>query len=405
MDKNNLLKYSNVAISYNDFLKMIKENIPDEEKNYLFEENSIKFDNVSDKLLKESYPITTSFQHKNHQNQYYNHYQSNKPQNQIKNFQRSSKVTQICKQEEFFFEPTKKPNNNNIKEKEEKEKKEEKEEKEEKVDKIDKDSFLSEINTESKKDNKSKNKKKEKTPQKIFIECEIDHIFEINEKLNFSKDEKFWYIYTDIFNSSYGPFSSNEIVILYMEKKIDGNSLIRPLDIFKNVSGDDFQKLINYDNKLFFFNKYYISKKCSDFELKFKDFRKKQEEEIKLLKEKEIKLQKQKEEEEKRKEEEIKSQKLKQEEEKIIKENEDKEKYNNKKENINDEINTNSSSKNESHISYNENHPILKKKKKKSKMVDLDIKTGFYTMTNQEKNFSEVYICGDNELLNNVPKK
>ena len=43
-------------------------------------------------------------------------------------------------------------------------------------------------------------------------------IFVINEKLNFSKDEKFWYLYTDIFNSSYGPFSSNEIVILYMEK-------------------------------------------------------------------------------------------------------------------------------------------------------------------------------------------
>ena len=47
----------------------------------------------------------------------------------------------------------------------------------------------------------------------------------------------------------------------------------------------------------------------------------------------------------------------------------------------------------------------MKKKKKKAKMIDLNIKTGFYTMTNQEKNFSEVYICGDNELLNNVPKK
>ena len=166
-----------------------------------------------------------------------------------------------------------------------------------------------------------------------------------------------------------------------MEKKIDGNSLIRPLDIFKNSKSSDFQKLLQYDNKTFFFNNYYISDKCSDYEFKFKEFRKK-EEEIKNQNEKD-----------------------KEKEDKLNKEKNEKEKQN-EKQNENEEINTTSSSKTESHISVNEkNHPIIKKKKKKAKMVDLNIKTGFYTMTNQEKNFSEVYICGENELLNNVPKK
>ena len=393
MEKNELLKYNN-KFKFDEFMKMIKFDISKHEKELLFEEESINFDNNSDKLLKDSYFVSYN-QNKNYQN--YHHSNNNKFQNQPqknpnKGFKRSSKVIEICKQEEIFFESIKKLNNNiNENKNEIKEQYE---------------SFLDTNNKKKESEEEKKKKKKTKKPEKEFIECEIDMIFVINEKLNFSKDEKFWYLYTDIFNSSYGPFSSNEIVILYMEKKIDGNSLIRPLDIFKNSKGSDFQKLLQYDNKTFFFNNYYISDKCSDYEFKFKEFRKKEEEQIKLEKEKEAKLKKEKE-EKRKKEEEIKNQneKDKEKEDKLNKEKNEKEKQN-EKQNENEEINTTSSSKTESHISVNEkNHPIIKKKKKKAKMIDLDIKTGFYTMTNQEKNFSEVYICGENELLNNVPKK
>ena len=392
MEKNELFKY-NKKYKFDEFTKMIKFDISKHEKELLFEEESINFDNNSDKLLKDSYYIYYN-QQKNYQNY---HYSNNKFQNQTqknpnKNFKRSSKVIEVCKQEEIFYESIKKINNN-INENQNKDERKEKNE-----------SFLDNNNEKIDVEKEKKNKKKVKKPEKEFIECEIDMIFEINEKLNFSKDEKFWYIYTDIFNSSYGPFSSNEIVILYMEKKIDGNSLIRPLDIFKNIKGNDFQKLLKYDNKSFFFNNYYISDKCSDYEFKFKEFRRKEEEQLKLEKEKEEKIKKEKEEEKKKKEEEIKNQKEKEKEEKLNNEKIENEKLN-EKQNDNEEINTTSSSKTENHISINENHPIMKKKKKKAKMIDLNIKTGFYTMTNQEKNFSEVYICGDNELLNNVPKK
>ena len=392
MEKNELFKY-NKKYKFDEFTKMIKFDISKHEKELLFEEESINFENNSDKLLKDSYYIYYN-QQKNYQNY---HYSNNKFQNQTqknpnKNFKRSSKVIEVCKQEEIFYESIKKINNN-INENQNKDERKEKNE-----------SFLDNNNEKIDVEKEKKNKKKVKKPEKEFIECEIDMIFEINEKLNFSKDEKFWYIYTDIFNSSYGPFSSNEIVILYMEKKIDGNSLIRPLDIFKNSKGNDFQKLLQYDNKTFFFNNYYISDKCSDYEFKFKEFRRKEEEQLKLEKEKEEKIKKEKEEEKKKKEEEIKNQKEKEKEDKLNKEKIENEKLN-EKQNENEEINTTSSSKTENHISINENHPIMKKKKKKAKMIDLNIKTGFYTMTNQEKNFSEVYICGDNELLNNVPKK
>ena len=392
MEKNELFKY-NKKYKFDEFTKMIKFDISKHEKELLFEEESINFDNNSDKLLKDSYYIYYN-QQKNYQNY---HYSNNKFQNQTqknpnKNFKRSSKVIEVCKQEEIFYESIKKINNN-INENQNKDERKEKNE-----------SFLDNNNEKIDVEKEKKNKKKVKKPEKEFIECEIDMIFEINEKLNFSKDEKFWYIYTDIFNSSYGPFSSNEIVILYMEKKIDGNSLIRPLDIFKNIKGNDFQKLLKYDNKSFFFNNYYISDKCSDYEFKFKEFRRKEEEQLKLEKEKEEKIKKEKEEEKKKKEEEIKNQKEKEKEDKLNKEKIENEKLN-EKQNENEEINTTSSSKTENHISINENHPIMKKKKKKAKMIDLNIKTGFYTMTNREKNFSEVYICGDNELLNNVPKK
>jgi hypothetical protein len=54
--------------------------------------------------------------------------------------------------------------------------------------------------------------------------------------------------------------------------------------------------------------------------------------------------------------------------------------------------------------SNNNEHIFIKnKKRKKGKAINLDIKTGFYTISNQEKNFSQIYLSGSNEPLNNIP--
>ena len=63
--------------------------------------------------------------------------------------------------------------------------------------------------------------------------------------------------------------------------------------------------------------------------------------------------------------------------------------------------NSNSNSNNSGNVVKKEEskdvYNIGKKKKKKGKMVDLDVKTGFYTMGEQEKNYSEIYISGTPE--------
>ena len=76
MEKNELFKY-NKKYKFDEFTKMIKFDISKHEKELLFEEESINFDNNSDKLLKDSYYIYYN-QQKNYQNY---HYSNNKFQN------------------------------------------------------------------------------------------------------------------------------------------------------------------------------------------------------------------------------------------------------------------------------------------------------------------------------------
>ena len=93
---------------------------------------------------------------------------------------------------------------------------------------------------------------------------QIDSIFKINENLNFSKDLKFWYLLNEKENYSYGPFSSNEIVIMFLTKKIDDNILIRPNEIFKNkYSENDFVYLKNFEDVNYFCNNYEINRNIS----------------------------------------------------------------------------------------------------------------------------------------------
>ena len=244
---------------------------------------------------------------------------------------------------------------------------------------------------------------------------QIDSIFKINENLNFSKDLKFWYLLNEKENYSYGPFSSNEIVIMFLTKKIDDNILIRPNEMFKNkYSENDFVYLKNFEDVNYFCNNYEINRNISCLNnnydnylknenlRKIKEKEKKQKEKEELLKkEKEKKITENKKEKEKEKEKEkINEDFQKNEEEKKIENKEietEKNIISNIKQEENNNINTKTTSNNNEHII------IKNKKRKKGKAINLDIKTGFYTISNQEKNFSQIYMSGSNEPLNNIP--
>ena len=241
---------------------------------------------------------------------------------------------------------------------------------------------------------------------------QIDSIFKVNEKLSFSKDLKFWYLFNEKENFSFGPFSSNEIVIMFLTKKIDDNILIRPNEMFKNkYSENDFVYLKNFEDVNYFCNNYEINRNISCLNnnydnylknenlRKIKEKEKKQKEKEELLKkEKEKKLKENQIEKEKKEEDFQKNEEQKKIENKEIEETEKNLLISNvKKDEKNNNVDIKTSSNNNEHIF------IKNKKRKKGKAINLDIKTGFYTISNQEKNFSQIYLSGSNEPLNNIP--
>jgi hypothetical protein len=248
---------------------------------------------------------------------------------------------------------------------------------------------------------------------------QIDSLFKINEKLNFSKDLKFWYLFNEKEKYSFGPFSSNEIVIMFLTKKIDDDILIRPVEIFKNkFSDNDFVHLKNFEDENYFFNNYekYVNitslENNYDKYLKDEKIRKIKEEEEKKQKEKENLLKKEKEKNKNKIELEKKIEEKDIKEIKEIKNDEEQKKLEEKKIEDKDLLNDNTNKKEEKNnvdvknSSNNNEHIIVKnKKRKKGKPINLDIKTGFYTITNQEKNFSQIYVSGSSEPLNNIPNK
>ena len=400
-NKNKEIFYNLGKIKYpeEDFKNLINDsNIPNEHYNLLFEENP-KENNIE--FQKEIKDIKNSYYISNYNNNYYNNNYNNYKKNYNKNnlyknnnynnyykkknsnnneFHRSSKINQIEDIENFTILNNKKEDDFQPFE-------------------------ITNINFIIK--NTIIKEKKNYLMQ-------IDSIFKINENLNFSKDLKFWYLLNEKENYSYGPFSSNEIVIMFLTKKIDDNILIRPNEIFKNkYSENDFVYLKNFEDVNYFCNNYEINRNISCLNnnydnylknenlRKIKEKEKKQKEKEELLKkEKEKKIKENKKENEKEKKEEKIEDFQKDEEEKKIENKEietEKNKISNIKQEENNNINTKTTSNNNEHII------IKNKKRKKGKAINLDIKTGFYTISNQEKNFSQIYMSGSNEPLNNIP--
>ncbi len=260
-----------------------------------------------------------------------------------------------------------------------------------------------------------------------FTPVDIKTIYKINEKLSYPKDDPLWYIYHTVSKSSFGPVSSTQLEEIYHKKNIDGMSDIRFIDIFKikNKGSFAYFKLKDLENPNFLtefvepssllkfleeLNKVKLEeivkqKKVSDEKLEFaqkefnKDVNKKYKPKQKFVDLDEIMNEPVRNEiiplksKEDAKNKPIKVDKNQVKESDILKiKNEksviDEEFEDDSKEDKKLEINKNPSSTN-----------IIKKKpgkKSKGKPVEINLATGFYTISQQEKEYEPIYICGDN---------
>jgi len=78
---------------------------------------------------------------------------------------------------------------------------------------------------------------------------DFKNIFKINESLNYSKDEPFWYINQPLTKSSIGPISSTNLEKMYKDNLINLFTDIRMIDIF-NINSN-FSKKLNNNNSNF----------------------------------------------------------------------------------------------------------------------------------------------------------
>ena len=253
---------------------------------------------------------------------------------------------------------------------------------------------------------------REVNKQTNFSSIDIKSIFKINEKINYPKNEPLWYIYHIVSKSSFGPVSSFQLEEMYNKKNIDGMSDIRFIDIFKlrNKGCFAYFKLKELTNTNFL---------IEDIEptilLKYVDELnnlKKQEIELKLSeKRKEINIPERENNNKKKPKQKYvdfediiseppRNQAIinieKKQEKNVVKIKEDISiKIKNDKSVIDEELEEINTNKTVNSIQGN----IKKKpgKKTKGKPVEIDIKTGFFTLSQQEKEYDPIYICGDSQ--------
>jgi hypothetical protein len=187
--------------------------------------------------------------------------------------------------------------------------------------------------------NKDENYNFKQTGTKInsFTPVNIKLIYKINEKLKFPRNDPLWYIYHIHSKSSFGPVSSSQVEEMYNMKHIDGQTEIRFIDIFK-IKGKGpfaFFRLKEIENQNLLRDLIDPSNLIVQVPIKTN----------------------------------VPS---------VI----DEEFMNVKKEEV-----------------VESKDPFKKKGKKKvkGKPVDLDIKTGFFTVSQQEKNYEPIYICGEKD--------
>lgn len=66
-------------------------------------------------------------------------------------------------------------------------------------------------------------------------DCDISYLFKINNQLNYSPNKPLWYILNETNYSSYGPISSIGILSLFRNKKINGRTKVKLLDVFQPI--------------------------------------------------------------------------------------------------------------------------------------------------------------------------
>jgi hypothetical protein len=253
-----------------------------------------------------------------------------------------------------------------------------------------------------------------------FTPVNFRHVYEINKKLKFPRDDPLWYIYHSISKSSFGPISSIQLEELYNLKNIDGQSEVRLIDIFKiknkgpfayfrlkEIENINFLKdNIEQTNLLRYLEE--LNRLKKDVEIKIFQQNVKKDQPIDFNKDIVEKYKN------KNNCDFVNEIDYSKNTEKIIEINKE---INSNRPNIQENkktekkmvipINTCPSVieeefENEKKIKDGKDQgPAKKKGKKKGKPMDMDIKTGFFTLSNQEKNYEPIYICGENEKENN----
>ena len=363
MDKEQLYPFANISCTKKQFESLVNESISNEEFLLIFEEMPRRFNtqyvkpDLSKCYLKSSHSnkiIPNNNSSNSYQNTYYN------KRNQ--HFQRGNITTTAAPQSKKVNYEIEASYNLEI---------------------------TSQIKQEHKADvsvNVHHSDSKDKNEQ--HSKCKnINHLLTIVKDAKINTNKEFWYVYNDTLCKSIGMFTTKEIVDMYNSNKLHGDSLIRPCDMFKrkniqpnevNTLLEKFVKINLIDQGNILFEWFEVDKGgysgFGGFDQLSKDYNYSKKLNRELLGDKKVVSVN----------------------EKNVKEKEGDVGVN--KGNTSNNSNSNSNSgnvvkKEESKDVYN----IGKKKKKKGKMVDLDVKTGFYTMGEQEKNYSEIYISGTPE--------
>ena len=100
-----------------------------------------------------------------------------------------------------------------------------------------------EITKESNKVNEVKDTKKEiKSIPVVNQECDLDFskLYQVNELLNYPKEQPLWYIYHLVAKSSYGPLSSKELEDMYKLGMLGKDTEVRFIDVFSIISQKPF---------------------------------------------------------------------------------------------------------------------------------------------------------------------
>jgi hypothetical protein len=280
--------------------------------------------------------------------------------------------------------------------------------------------------------NKEENYNFKQTSSKInsFTPINIKLIYKINEKLKFPRNDPLWYIYHIHSKSSFGPVSSSQVEEMYNMKHIDGQTEIRFIDVFKIKGKGPFaffrlkeienqnllRDVIDPSNLIKYVEELNKIKESARVEVKPLQVEKKPMMNLMTANKNEI------------------SNKhngfkevvdLTKEEDPYI--SNYTQNYNNNKNKfystqsqtlkkpiaqkiqpppVQVPINTNIPSVIDEEFMNVKNEEVFEskdvfkkkgKKKVKGKPVDLDIKTGFFTVSQQEKNYEPIYICGEKD--------